>query len=213
MHKLSQQTEITTGWSKKFEIFCTHIARGPLRRKKSVYSKKIEVNFVGRNKEPVSLILAKGKSHHITHKIEENRRESELPVIAENIRPPDFLNDSEKAKFTEIADILQQLDIMSDLDCDVLGRYVKCQSDWETYSELVKKAQSSLQQAFDDGDYDVIRNYTSLLSKYEGLRAKAFSQCQTCASSLGLTITSRCKIVMPQKIETPKENKFNEFVS
>ena len=168
---------------------------------------------MGRNKEPVSLILAKGKSHHVTHKIEESRRKSELPVIAENIRPPDFLNDSEKEKFNEIADILQQLDIMSDLDCDVLGRYIKSQSDWEIYSGFVDKAQSSLQQAFDNGDYDVIQNYTSLLSKYEGLRAKAFSQCQTCASSLGLTITSRCKIVMPQKTESPKENKFNEFIS
>lgn len=168
---------------------------------------------MGRNKEPVSLILAKGKSHHITHKIEESRRKSELPVIAGNIRPPDFLNDSEKEKFNEIADILQQLDIMSDLDCDVLGRYVKSQSDWETYSNFVDEVQSLLKGAFSDRDYDMIANYTSLLSKYEGLRAKAFSQCQTCASSLGLTITSRCKIVMPQKTESQKENKFNEFIS
>ena len=168
---------------------------------------------MGRNKEPVSLILAKGKSHHITHQIEESRRKSELPVIAENIRPPDFLNDDEKRKFNEIAGILQQLDIMSDLDCDVLGRYIKSQSDWEKYSEFVGNAQKSLKQAFDENDIENIGFYTNILSKYEGLRAKAFSQCQTCASSLGLTITSRCKIIMPQKIESPKENKFNEFIS
>lgn len=168
---------------------------------------------MGRNKEPVSLILAKGKSHHITQKIEEERRRSELPVIADNINPPDFLNDDEKAKFRQIADILNELGIMSDLDCDVLGRYIKSQSDWETYSNFVDEVQSLLKGAFSDRDYDMIANYTSLLSKYEGLRAKAFSQCQTCASSLGLTITSRCKIVMPQKAEIPKENKFNEYIS
>ena len=168
---------------------------------------------MGRNKEPVSLILAKGKSHHITQKIEEERRRSELPVIADNINPPDFLSDDEKAKFRQIADILNELGIMSDLDCDVLGRYIKSQSDWEKYSEFVGNAQKSLKQAFDENDIENIGFYTNILSKYEGLRAKAFSQCQTCASSLGLTITSRCKIVMPQKAEIPKENKFNEYIS
>ena len=168
---------------------------------------------MGRNKEPVSLILAKGKSHHITQKIEEERRRSELPVIADNVNPPDFLNDDEKAKFRQIADILNELGIMSDLDCDVLGRYIKSQSDWEKYSEFVGNAQKSLKQAFDENDIENIGFYTNILSKYEGLRAKAFSQCQTCASSLGLTITSRCKIVMPQKAEIPKENKFNEYIS
>ena len=168
---------------------------------------------MGRNKEPVSLILAKGKSHHITQKIEEERRRSELPVIADNINPPDFLSDDEKAKFRQIADILNELGIMSDLDCDVLGRYIKSQSDWEKYSEFVGNAQKSLKQAFDENDIENIGFYTNILSKYEGLRAKAFSQCQTCANSLGLMITSRCKIVMPQKAEIPKENKFNEYIS
>ena len=167
---------------------------------------------MGRNKEPIRLIQAKSRKHLTKSEISQ-REKSELPIIAENIRPPDFLNDSEKAKFNEIADILQQLDIMSDLDCDVLGRYIKSQSDWEKYSVFVNDTQSLLQAAFYDRDYESILNCTNLLSKYETLRAKAFSQCQTCASSLGLTITSRCKIVMPQKTESPKENKFNEFIS
>ena len=167
---------------------------------------------MGRNKEPIKLIQAKNRKHLTKSEISQ-RENTELPVIAENIRPPDFLNDDEKRKFNEIADILQQLDIMSDLDCDALGRYVKSQSDWEKYSRFVENAQKSLEQAFDENNIENIEFYTSILSKYEGLRAKAFSQCQTCASSLGLTITSRCKIVMPQKTESPKENKFNEFIS
>ena len=167
---------------------------------------------MGRNKEPIKLIQAKNRKHLTKSEISQ-RENTELPVIADNIKPPDFLNDDEKAKFRQIADILNELGIMSDLDCDVLGRYVKSQSDWETYSNFVDEVQSLLKGAFSDRDYDMIANYTSLLSKYEGLRATAFSQCQTCASSLGLTITSRCKIVMPQKTESQKENKFNEFIS
>ena len=45
------------GWSKKFEIFCKYIARPFFRRKKSVYSKKNRGDSMGRNKEPVSLII------------------------------------------------------------------------------------------------------------------------------------------------------------
>lgn len=167
---------------------------------------------MGRNKEPIKLIQAKNRKHLTKSEISQ-RENTELPVIADNIKPPDFLSDDEKAKFRQIADILNELGIMSDLDCDVLGRYVKSQSDWEKYSEFVGNTQKSLKQAFDENDIENIGFYTSILSKYEGLRAKAFSQCQTCASSLGLTITSRCKIVMPQKAEIPKENKFSEYIS
>lgn len=165
---------------------------------------------MGRNKEPIQLLQAKNRKHLTKSEISQ-RETTELPVIAENIRAPDFLNDAEKVKFYQIAAILQKLNIMSDLDCDVLGRYIKSQSDWETYSEFIDKAQGLLQEAFDDDDYVNIENYTSILSKYEGLRTKAFSQCQTCASSLGLTITSRCKIVLPPQEEVPRENKFGKF--
>ena len=33
----------------------------------------------------------------------------------------------------------------------------------------------------------------------------------TCASSLGLTITSRCRLVIPKSDDKPKENKFRGF--
>ena len=54
--------------------------------------------------------------------------------------------------------------------------------------------------------------YSDLLTKYEGLRTKAFSQCQTCAAALGLTITSRCRLVMPKAQDEPKVNKFSRFM-
>jgi antirestriction protein ArdC len=38
-----------------------------------------------------------------------------------------------------------------------------------------------------------------------------FKQAQTAAASLGLTISSRCKLIAPVKDEAPKVNKFAKF--
>ena len=57
-----------------------------------------------------------------------------------------------------------------------------------------------------------IEIYTARLKDYENLRSKAFAKCQECAGLLGMTITSRGKIVMQKKDEKPKENKFSQFM-
>ena len=44
------------------------------------------------------------------------------------------------------------------------------------------------------------------------LQDKSFKQCRACANDLGLTITSRCKLILPKTPENPKENKFAKFV-
>ena len=168
---------------------------------------------MGRHRQPVKLIQFNGRKHLTKSEIQE-REESEVPVISKNITPPDFLTTkAEKDKFQSIASVLQQIGIMSDLDCDVLGRYILAVEDWVSYGKLVKSARRSLNKALRDDDSDKVVFYTEMLSKYEALRVKAFNQCQACASSLGLTITSRCRIVVPKKDEEPKKNKYTEFIS
>ena len=63
-------------------------------------------------------------------------------------------------------------------------------------------------------DEDCLARY--LLAKQQYLRLmtiqdKAFKQCRASANDLGLTIASRCKLVMPKIEEPPKENKFMKF--
>lgn len=168
---------------------------------------------MGRNREPISLIQAKGKKHLTKQEISE-REKQEVPVVADDIRPPAFLTTkSEKEKFERIAETLMGIGILSNLDCDVLGRYIRASEDWTSYSKLVKNTQKQLNKYLNDDDTEKVAQYTDLLTKYESLRVKAFNQCHTCASALGLTITSRCKIVMPKNDEEKKENKYSEFIS
>lgn len=168
---------------------------------------------MGRNKEPIKLILSKGKAHKTKAEIKQ-REKSEVPVVANAVEPPAFLTTkAQREKFKKISGVLMEIGIMSDLDCDVLGRYIKAEEDWVAYGKLVKKAQKSLNKALSEDDEERTAIYTDMLTKYEALRVKAFNQCHTCASSLGLTITSRCRIAVPQKEEKPKENKFSEYLS
>lgn len=162
---------------------------------------------MGRPRQPIKLIEAKGKSHKTKAEIKE-REETEVRGECDMIMPPDFLRtDEEREKFGFIASELLRIGIMSNLDCDVLGRYIRAEGDWVRYSSLVCKARESLEGVIgEDEDKTVL--YTDLLVKYEGMKAKAFSQCQTCASALGLTITSRCRLVVPKAGDKPKENKF-----
>ena len=44
------------------------------------------------------------------------------------------------------------------------------------------------------------------------VQERYFKQCRACANDLGLTISSRCRLVVPEaKESTPKANKFKQF--
>ena len=166
---------------------------------------------MARPRQPIDLITAKGRSHKTKAEIDE-RKKTEIKGNNDDIKPPGFLRTkAEKEKFVYIAGELDRIGIMSNLDCDVLGRYIKAQRDWEKYSKLVDRMQAKLSKIIGGDDDDRIIMYSDLLMKYEGLRTKAFSQCQTCAASLGLTITSRCRLVLPKSDDKPKVNKFSKF--
>lgn len=166
---------------------------------------------MGRPRQPIKLIEAKGKAHKTKAEIKQ-REETEIKGNNDLINPPAFLRTkAEKEKFIYIANELDRIGIMSNLDCDVLGRYIRAQRDWEKYSKLVDRMQTKLSKVIGGDDDDRIIMYSDLLMKYEGLRTKAFSQCQTCAAALGLTITSRCRLVLPKSDDKPKVNKFSKF--
>lgn len=168
---------------------------------------------MGRNKEPIRLILEKGNKAHKTKAEIEERQEREITAADDRVAPPSFLTTKKsKNEFMSVAHELQRIGIMSNLDCDVLGRYVKATEDWVFYDKLTGKLRKTLlRELGEDTQKDLMRSET--LVKYEGLKKRAFDQCQACASSLGLTITSRCRIVLPKKNEEPKENKFAEYIS
>lgn len=168
---------------------------------------------MGRNREPIELILAKGNRARKTKKEIRQRFETEIKAADDNIRPPRYLRKkAEKDKFYFIAGELGRIGIISNLDCDEIARYILSETDWLSYGQLIRSTQTKLNEAIKNDDEEKIDFYTNRIAKYESLRAKAFNQCHACASALGLTITSRCKLVVPKQDE-PKENKFRKFMN
>lgn len=148
---------------------------------------------MGRNKQPVNLILLKGKSKHLTKEEIEHRKSTEVKAPSGNVRAPDYLSKELKREFKKIADQLKRIDLIADLDVDTLARYLLSR---EQYIKL-----SHMLQVTDLRD---IETYATILLQQD----KFFKQCRQGAADIGLTISSRCRIVVPKK--EPKKKSEDE---
>ena len=162
---------------------------------------------MARPREPIDLIVAKGKKH-LTKAEYDERKKAEVQAPSDNVIPPAYLTKKEKEKFNEIAQQLIEIGIMTNLDCDTLARYVRADSEYTKITRQLSKIK------FTPDRKSLISEEAQLAEKYEQygylqkLQVKAQKQCNECARELGLTISSRCKLAMPKKEEKPPENKF-----
>lgn len=169
---------------------------------------------MGRPKEPIRLIDAKGKSHHLTKAVRKERERSELHPADDRVEAPSFLTTKvQKRRFQEIADELLNLKIMTNLDCETLGRYVIAECDYEEYCKEIRVLRRRVKEKIRNGENEEAEILSGILSKYEGFKNKSFTQCHTIASAMGLTILSRCRIAVPKQQEEKPKNKFSEFIS
>lgn len=152
---------------------------------------------MGRQKQPVALIVAKGQKHLTKQEIE-TREKTEVKPINEDVTAPDYLTQRQKAAFDEIAGQLKALHIVNETDADAIARYILSR---EAYVKVTKQLNQT----------KVISN-PSLLNTYLKNQDKLFKQCRAAASDLGLSITSRAKLVVPT-VEQPVQptNKFAKF--
>jgi P27 family predicted phage terminase small subunit len=152
---------------------------------------------MGRNKQPVALVVAKGKKHLTKEEIKQ-RLESEVQPVNTDVVPPSYLSKKQKAEFEEIARMLKALNVLNETDVDAIARYVLSR---ELYVKVTKQLTKK----------EVIENPYELDAVLKN-QDKLFKQCRAAASDLGLTITSRAKLVVPESAKpTPKENKFARF--
>lgn len=146
---------------------------------------------------PLEVVQARGSKHLTKAEIQE-RQEREIKPITDNIIAPTYLTKKQKDDFYKLSDQLKKLKIMGETDVDSLARYIIAN---DFYITAVKKMRSRKVQ--DD---------PFLFDKWSNIQEKYFKQCRSSANDLGLSISSRCKLVVPEtKKETKKENKFKKF--
>lgn len=157
--------------------------------------------MAGRKKLPVDLIVLNGNKSGLSKKEIEQRRNEEVKASADAITAPAFLTKAQISEFDRICDELIRIDIVKNLDADVLGMYVCAKDEWilagKDY-EAFRKGKKIDELNFED------------LTRISNIRDRAFKQAIRCASELGLTITSRCKLIVPKEKNKP-ENKFAKF--
>lgn len=135
-------------------------------------------------REPTAIVLAKGAKHLSQAEIAERMAREVHPLKPKSVSVPKWLPDDCKKDFRMIAKQLIELGIFCKLDADVLGRYVVAH-------QLYLKATDRVMTEMGSGeDLDALETWTRIQDKY-------FKQCETCARALGLSVSSRCKLVVP----------------
>lgn len=147
-------------------------------------------------RQPTNLVMMKGKKHLTKAEVEE-RLDQEVEAPADNVAAPPYLSKKQREEFDGIAAQLVDLKIFSNLDCDALARYLIAKDNFIKYTRMIKRIPNRPE-------------YLEILEKAVSIQDKAFKQCRVAASDLGMTITSRCKLVVP-KAEAPPESKWDKF--
>ena len=167
-----------------------------------------------KQREPIELIELKGKKH-LTKAEVSARRSSEVKPTTNDVTPPAFLSAAQKKRFKKIADQLLTIQIMGDTDVDALARYVVSQDQYEQTTKELRAVRKEMPKRT---EFETKKEYVDAVETWEGLIDKLmrrqdtqFKQAQTAARDLGLTISSRCRIQVPEKPEKPV-NKFSGFI-
>lgn len=146
---------------------------------------------------PLEVLEARG-SKHLTKAEKQKRQENEIKPIADNIIAPDYLSKKQKNEFYRISEQLEKLKIMGETDCDTLARYIVAQDFYVSAIKQMRKKE--------------VKNDPFKFEQWSKIQERYFKQCRATANDLGLSISSRCKLVVPKpNDEKPKENKFKKF--
>lgn len=139
-------------------------------------------------RQPLKLVEDKGKKHLTKAEIEQREKTEVTAPTAKKPKPPKYLSDDLKKKHRAIGKQLIALGIFTDLDNDVLARYLIAEQEYLATSDMLNLAIAS-------------KNVPGM-DELSRIHARFYSQCAAAARDLGLTISSRCKLVLP---EAPRE--------
>lgn len=148
-------------------------------------------------RQPIELVVAKGAKHLTKAEIKE-RQEREIKPITDDIIAPGYLTKKQKDEFYRLANQLLKLKIMGETDVDALARFIVANDFYINAVKMMRKPE--------------VKNNAERFDMWSKIQERYFKQCRISANDLGLSISSRCKLVVPNvEKETPPENKFKKF--
>lgn len=138
-------------------------------------------------KLPQNVIEMRDRLHQT--KAEKAARRASEPQAdkVKQVRAPVWLPEHLREDFSKLGHELNEVDLLSKLDFDILARYLMSRDAWIA-------AHRKARDALDMDDAKEAGTWSRVARTY-------FDQCQQCASSMGLTISSRCRLVVPKPPE------------
>ena len=147
---------------------------------------------------PIEVVQARGSKHLTKAEIQE-RKEREIKPVTDDIIAPDYLTKKQKDIFYKLASQLEKLKIMGETDVDALARYIVANDSYVHATKQLRKSE--------------VKNDPMKDESWSKIQERNFKMVRASANDLGLSISSRCKLVVPgaNKEDKPKENKFAKF--
>lgn len=171
-------------------------------------------------RQPLEVLQGKGRKHLTKAEIE-NRQKTEIKAKSDKVKPPTYLGAKQKKRFTEIANELLDLDIMANIDCDALARLIIVEDEFIAINKALKKTPLMINRRIaldelDEHGNPVFKEVEEKVvnpeyNQLQIMRGRVFKECRQGAADFGLTVSSRCRLVVARSSEPPKENKFMKY--
>ena len=134
-------------------------------------------------RQPTDVVVANGRKHlSMTEEADRRAREVQVPK-PKTIKVPKWLPEQMKKDFRALGKRLLDCGLYTDLDADTLGRYLVAQHQYLMATQEADKALEMKDQENADA--------------WGKIQERYFKQARNCANDMGLTVTSRCRLVVP----------------
>lgn len=144
-------------------------------------------------RQPTDVIVANGRKH-LSKAEEAERRKGEVNVNKpKTAKPPKWLPEQLAKEFRALGKRLISAGLYTDLDADTLGRYLVAQHQWVIATQEAEAALAAKPPDQEQAD------------AWGRLQDRYFKQARNCANDMGLTVTSRCRLVVPESARQPGE--------
>ena len=134
-------------------------------------------------RQPTDVVVANGRKH-LSKTEEAERRGGEVKVPRpKTIKVPKWVPEQLKGDVRRLGKQLLSCGLYADVDADTLGRYLVAQHQYLIATQETEKALAKRDQEEADS--------------WGRIQERYFKQARNCANDMGLTVTSRCRLVVP----------------